>query len=444
VDTKDMDGGKLSRKVTRRDVLKAGAAGAAGLGAAALGTPAMAAPAILRNARQVLKVMSWFQYEPGRNAAWATMYKEFNASQKDYKVTVTGWESQSFTTQVLIQAQAGSIDADVIHLIPDLGLRVMQMGLLAPLDDIIAKVGVHPTKAHDFMRMKGHLYGLSIVEVPFAVIYNKALLNKAGIKQPATTIDGWNQQLKMLTHKPIQYGLWEPSAPSEVFAWWFFMQQYGLAYGGVWAKGKTSLLTSAPIVKAMELWLTQYKNVEPQGTTAPQSLRLIGNGTVAETQTVSAAVNQYKVVAPKTYANIRSVAPPWQGKRSCSRLHPIGIVASTSKMDGAKAFVEFMATPENMAQLMKLCLDVVPPYPEVWKVPGFKAYMDSQFWAKGYLDIDPVPFPSVMGDYIRYNTEFGNIVTTQMQKAMLGRAAVADALAAADKQVQAQLRPRLG
>ena len=93
----------------------------------------------------------------------------------------------------------------------------------------------------------------------------------------------------MLTHKPTQYGLWEPSAPSEVFAWWFFMQQYGLAYGGVWAKGKTSLLTSAPIVKAMELWLTQYKNIEPQGTTAPQSLRLMGNGTVAETQTVSAA-----------------------------------------------------------------------------------------------------------------------------------------------------------
>ena len=58
----------------------------------------------------------------------------------------------------------------------------MQLGLLAPIDDIIAKVGVHPTKAHDFMRMNGHLYGLSIVEVPFALIYNKAILDKAGIK----------------------------------------------------------------------------------------------------------------------------------------------------------------------------------------------------------------------------------------------------------------------
>ena len=75
VDTKDTDGGKLSRKVTRRDILKAGAAGAAGLGAAALGTPAMAAPAILRNARQIIKVMSWFQYEPGRNAAWPAAVK---------------------------------------------------------------------------------------------------------------------------------------------------------------------------------------------------------------------------------------------------------------------------------------------------------------------------------------------------------------------------------
>ena len=449
MDVKHPDNGEPSRTVTRREVLKTGAKGALGLGAAAalgsVATPALAAPAILRNnGPQEIKVLSWFQYEPGRNAAWATMYKEFNASQKDFKVTVSGWESNSFTTQVLIQAQAGSIDADVIHLIPDLGLRVMQLGLLAPIDDIIAKVGVHPTKAHDFMRMKGHLYGLSIVEVPFALIYNKAVLDKAGIKQPATTIDGWNQQLKELTRKPTQYGLWEPSAPSEVFGWWFFMQQYGLAYGGVWAKGKTLLLTSDPIVKAMELWLNQYKNFEPQGTTSTQSLRLIGNGTVAETQTVSAAVNQYKALAPSTYANLRSIAPPWAGKKSTSRLHPIGIVAGTQKMDGAKAFVEFMATPKNMARLMELCLDVVPPYQEVWNVPGFKAYMDSQFWAKGYLDINPVPFPTVMGDYIRYNTEFGNIVTTQMQKAMLGQASVADALAAAQKQVLAQLGPRLG
>jgi len=61
-----------------------------------------------------------------------------------------------------------------------------------------------------------------------------------------------------------------------------------------------------------------------------------------------------------------------------------------------------------------------------------------------YLDIYPIRFPSVMGYYIRYITDFVNIVTTQMQKAMLGRASVADALAAADKQVHAQLRPRLG
>jgi len=437
-------GGSSSPKVTRRDILKAGAAGAVGLGAAAaLGTPALAAaapgaPTLLRhNSPQTLKLLSWVQFEPGRKDAWKAVLDKFNASQKDYNVVFSGWESNIFTTQVLIQAQAGSIDADVMTMIPDLGLRVMQLGLLAPIDDIIAKLGVHPSKAHDFMRMKGHLYGISIVEVPFAVVYNSQSLAKAGIHQPATTIDGWQSQLKELTRKPKQYGIWQPNASAEIFNWWFQLQEFCLAYDTVWAKGKTPLLNTDPIIKGLELWQSQYKNYMAAGATQGQALRLFSNGQIAEELNVSAAVNQYKVTSPAVYQYVRSVPPPWPTKKSISRLHPLGIVAGTSKMDGAKAFVEFMATPANMALLMEKGLDVVPPYPEVNKVPGFKQYMDSQFWAKGYLDITAVPFPDVMGDFISHNTEFGNIVTTNFQRALISNTTVAQAMATAQQQVVA-------
>jgi len=437
----DNDNGEPSRTVTRREVLKTGAKGALGLGAAAalgsVATPAMAAPAILRNnGPQTLKLLSWVQFEPGRKDAWKALLDKFNASQKDYKVVISGWESNVYTTQVLIQAQTGSIDADVMTMIPDLGLRVMQLGLLAPIDDIVAKLGVHPTKAHDFMRMKGHLYGVGIVEVPFAIVYNSQSLAKAGISTPATTIDGWQSQLKELTNKPKQYGIWQPNASAEIFNWWFQLQEFCLAYDTVWAKGKTPLLNTEPIIKGLELWKTQYKNYMAAGATQDQALRLFSNGQIAEELNVSAAVNQYKVTSPAIYPHVRSVPPPWPTKKSISRLHPLGIVAGTSKMDGAKAFVEFMATPVNMAELMEKGLDVVPPYPEVWNVPGFKQYMDSQFWAKGYLDITPVPFPNVMGDFIAHNTEFGNIVTTNFQQALISNTSVAQAMTTAQKQVE--------
>src|SRR5438105_3652349 len=118
-----------------------------------------------------------------------------------------GWSAESYVTEVLIQAQEARIDADLIILVPEIGPRLMRAGLLAPIDDVVAGVNVHPTRSHDFMRMNGHLYGLSIAEIPFAVLYNKQLFARAGITAPASTIEEWQSQLQRLTHKPQQFGI---------------------------------------------------------------------------------------------------------------------------------------------------------------------------------------------------------------------------------------------
>ena len=47
-----------------------------------------------------LKLMSWFQYEPGRHQAWNKMMAKFNASQKDYKVVWTGWPANQYEDHV--------------------------------------------------------------------------------------------------------------------------------------------------------------------------------------------------------------------------------------------------------------------------------------------------------------------------------------------------------
>jgi ABC-type glycerol-3-phosphate transport system substrate-binding protein len=110
--------GLLSAKATRRQVVRAGLAGALGLGtAAALGTPATAAPAILRgSSRQTIKLVSWFQSDPERHAAWTTLINRFNTSQRDYKVIMSGWAAEAYANEVLTQAQEGSIAADLIIL----------------------------------------------------------------------------------------------------------------------------------------------------------------------------------------------------------------------------------------------------------------------------------------------------------------------------------------
>jgi len=442
-ETKDNE--LFSSKKTRREVLKAGAAGAVGLGAAATlgktGAARAAAPAIVTRAPQTITLMSWFQFEPGRNTAWFDLIKDFHASQNDYRIKWTGWGAENFTSHVLTQQASGGISADVITLIPDLAYRLVQGGALEPIDDIVAKLTIGgkpavPTAAHDFLRKDGHLYGISTVEVPFAVVYNKKLIDKAGITKLATTPAEWKTQLHALTKKPNQFGIWQPNSPSEIFGWWFQLQNYCLMYDTLWAVGKKSLVNSPKIVAALEVWLEQYQNTMAVGATDAVATKLFDNGQIAETLNVSAAVNQYKATAPALYPYIRSVPPPWPSKKSLSRLHPLSIVKGTPKMDGAKAFAEFMYDPVNNAKLMELCLDVVPTYTQSLAVPGVKQYLASQFWAKGYLEIVHVPFPTCEGDFIAHDTEFGNIVTQNFEQALFGNVSVQAAMNAAQQQIE--------
>jgi len=436
----DTETSKASGTLTRKDLLKAGAAGTISLGAAAatgkLGVARATAPAIVTRAPQTITLMTWFQFEDGRKQAWAALIKDFHAAQNDYRIKVTGWPGENYTSHVLVQQQSGGISADVITLIPDLAYRLALAGVLEPLDTIVAKLNIHPSAAHNYLRLNGHLYGINVVEVPFAVVYNKKLTDRAGITKLATTPAEWKDQLHALTKKPNQYGIWQPNSPSQIFGWWFELQNYCLMYDTLWAVGKKSLVNSPKIVAALEVWLEQYQNTMAVGATDSVAQRLFDNGQIAETLNVSAAVNQYKVTAPALYPYIRSAPPPWPSRKSLSRLHPLSIMASTHKMDGAKAFTEFMAKPVNNAKLMELCLDVVPTSPEVLAVPGVKQYLATQTWAEGYRHIVPVPFPTCEGDFLAHDTEFGNIVTQNFEQALFGNVSVQAAMNTAQQQIE--------
>jgi ABC-type glycerol-3-phosphate transport system substrate-binding protein len=396
---------------------------------------------ILRSTRgsaTTLKLMSWFQYEPGRHEAWNTMMAKFNKSQSKYKVVWTGWPANQYEDHVNTQVQAGGIDADVMTLIPDLAARLVKQGnVLAPINSIVKKVGVHPSASHNYIRKGGNLYGISIVEVAFGLLYNKALLAKAGIKRPATDPEQWLAQTVKLTTKPNQFGLYSPNTMAEQFSFWFTLQDWANAYDAKWAIGKKPNLTDPKIIKTLTVWKEFYDQTVPQGSNDAASARLFSNGQIAQELIVSAAVNIIKTTGPKIFPDLRSVAAPWKSGKQISRLHPLSIVKATKNMDGAVAFVTFMTEPENMAQLMRGSLDVVPAFPEVLQVKGMKAWLDGQKWSTGYRAIKPVSQLDVEGDFVYHDTEFGQIILTNYQRALTGSTSVASAMADAQKQAQA-------
>ncbi|MDB5077666.1 MAG: hypothetical protein JWO42_3845, partial [Chloroflexi bacterium] len=90
---KETDNDVSSTMPSRRDVLKAGVAGAAALGAASvLGPVAVAEAAAPKRALRAgkktqLKLMSWEMFEVGEKAAWTKVVNDFMAAHPSIQVT---------------------------------------------------------------------------------------------------------------------------------------------------------------------------------------------------------------------------------------------------------------------------------------------------------------------------------------------------------------------
>ncbi|MCB0139487.1 MAG: hypothetical protein KDE50_06205, partial [Caldilineaceae bacterium] len=146
------------------------------------------------------------------------------------------------------------------------------------------------SSAHDAMRKDGHIYGLDMVTVAFGLLYNSQRYEEAGVT-PASSPEEWIALSQTLTNRDEQkYGFFTNHLVSEAADFWFQLEVWCMPYDGVWAEGKTPLLTSDPILQGLSLFKQMYDVAMPQGTDGPTGQRLFGTGDVAQEFIVSAAV----------------------------------------------------------------------------------------------------------------------------------------------------------
>ncbi len=422
--------------LSRREFLKTGAAAVVAGVVASKASSVYAAVPTVRFAPQTVKFLTWFWQEAGRGDAWRAMIKKFHDSQSDIKIEEAGYGQEDYFTQILIQAKSGKIDGDMFTETPDGFLRLMKAGHTIPLEDVVKKAGVTLSKAQDMLRKDGQVNGLDIVTVRFGLLYNKALFDKAGLGEPKS-IDEWLSNVKTLTKKPDQFGIYSPHVASEPFSVWFILQQWAVLYDGVWAKGQTPLLTSDPVIKGLKLFKAMYDVAMPQGTDNGTANKLYGSGKIAQMMVVSAAVNQWKVNAdnPDLYGNLRSAKPFWPGGKAITRIHPICVNSNTEKdkQDAAKVFLSWLYQKPNYQELLERCLDVIPAI-EGGIRPEYRA---SLTWADGYDAATAITVPETLGDFVLFNDELGQIVVPHFSEVLAGNKSVEDAMAEAQKEAEA-------
>src|ERR1700727_903867 len=158
--------------------------------------------------KTTLTLMSWEQFEVAEKDAWFKVIDEFEAAHPNIKVNWVGWPFATYDQNVITQAEAGSINADVVMCPPELASALIQkFKMTVPLQSITNELKLDPIPAHEQFKINGNLEGLGIIDVPFALPYDQAALKKVGFAEPPTTLDEWLSASEKLTDSPNTFGV---------------------------------------------------------------------------------------------------------------------------------------------------------------------------------------------------------------------------------------------
>ncbi|MDQ3250514.1 MAG: substrate-binding domain-containing protein, partial [Chloroflexota bacterium] len=408
---------------------------AAGAAAAPTAAGAAAAPAANTGAKQTVRYLSWWFEEGNRGKTWNAFIKEFNDSQAEIEVKAENIPFDAYTTKTIVGAQSGQLDGDIVMATPELAPRLIKADLLMPLDEVLTRNNITDlSSAHDALRKDGKLYGLDMVTVAFGILYNQQRYEAAGVT-PATTPEEWIEVSKALTNRDEQqYGFFATHLVNEASDFWFQLEEWAMPYDGIWAKDKTPLLTSEPIIQGLKLFKAMYDVAMPQGADTPTGQGLFKTGAVAQGLFVSAAVGQFKPQAPELYPLLRSAPIPWASNKSIARIHPMMINAASEVKEAALEFVTYMYKPDNYRRMVEGCEDVIFAQPSAAR----QEYLDNLHWLKpGYDGVSYVTPFDIVGDFVYNFQEFGQIVITNFADVLNAGKSVEDAMAAAQVEAEA-------
>jgi multiple sugar transport system substrate-binding protein len=438
----------LSRRLSRREVLLAGgvaaAAGLVGCGGSSSGSKSKSgggsgSAANLRGT--TITLMTFELFEQQEITAWRKVVHDFTA-KTGIKVKWTGWPFSTYDTNVVQQAQAGSLDADVVMCTPEAASSlIVNYQNAVPLEDVAKSVDLVPNPAHDQFRINGHLYALGFLEVAFVNAYNEAVLKAAGVKQPPTTLDEWIEASQKVTSPPKKFGNFLiNNVTGNGSDMWNQLQNFPLGFGGVWAKDKTLMIDSPENIKAMEYWVELVKASGINGTSEVALQKLWFDARLGMSLQVAAGSASLKTIAPKLYPDLRSAAPPWPGNKAVARLHPLVVPKSSKKQEAALALVKWIIQPKNLFYVTIQNGYPIVPYTNFGDlVPAYNKYEAGLPWGQGFKDTNYIGEYDLLGQYTAAYAQVGQIVCTSMEPALSGSTSVAQALKNAQGRAQSSI-----
>lgn len=343
-----------------------------------------------------LEFIQWWTTEGGGEFL-EDLVKRFEEANPGITVKLTSMPFGEIRTQV-VASQATGMTPDLIGMNPPWTREFYDMGILAPLDDLMAADPFFKKDNYfqaSFTPIEGHTYLAPVNSMAFFLFYNKTMFKEAGI-EPPTTWDELVEAAKALTvPEKNQYGITMSMSEQEASNG-AILSLYPLLYaqnGRTLVDGKYTVETEG-MENAMKLLETLSKNgsILP-GTTTRSEFQIIEEfaaGNVGMVISHNGHINTVTNRDPNLEFGIVPL-PSVDGKGTVELRHhgwDIGIAANSQHKEEAWKFISFLLNAENVEAMCN----------EMLKVPAMYGI------SVNYLDKYPV-----VKDAIDYMNEYDTI-----------------------------------
>ncbi|NEA31644.1 sugar ABC transporter substrate-binding protein [Streptomyces sp. SID13031] len=287
-------------------------------------------------------------------AYWSQIEKDFEAANSgtDLKIEQQPWTERD---QKLATAFSGGKGPDIVVLNPDQIPQYVKNGSLAPVDKVMDPVKSNFLPgALSSLTVDGKIYAAPIYHTATTTIYNKTLLDKAGITTPPQTWDEIKAaapKLKAAGVATLDYSA-SPSATMNLNFYPLLWQAGGSVFS---EDGKKAVFNEAPGVEALT-FLTNLYNEGAIPKSALTNSNLIADAALGKQQVAMGFTNSLadaKTVATTWGAGNVVIGLPLKGKKQVGFGLPggLGVNAASKNIAGAEKFLSFMIEPKQVVSL---------------------------------------------------------------------------------------------
>lgn len=375
-----------------------------------------------------LKYPSWMWEEGGVGPWNKERVAAFEQANPHIKVQPTLIPNTSYEQTITTQIAGGDVP-DFMPVYTNMLAPLVDAGVLAPLDACIkgASFKDRLLPSASFAVFDGVTYGLPVTMSPQSLIYNKRLLDKAGVAVP-TTIEEFVAAAKAVKEKTGEWGYVFPNDTSNVLFTYVVSMPWVIGLGSDWSRPDGTITANDPLnVKAISMLKGLLdEQVSPKGLDANSVRSIFAEGKAAFMVDGPWVITQVSKTNADLLPDVSfEVMPTPQHTAITGGAFYVVPEASPHKDDACKmleVIYEPAAQQRYLEELLQIPGTVVKPGPE---------FLARHPWAGKMAEI-AAKYPGGVGyappGYAIHAAEFRQIVADHLARIYAGEVSVQDGL----------------